>query len=46
MRSKAAMGVADVLVHKEYPKYIVNSEVKNKISLEESTPQERYSQLV
>ena len=46
MRSKAAMGVADVLVHKEYPKYIVNSEVKNRISLEESTPQERYSQLV
>ncbi|KKK36803.1 2-hydroxyacid dehydrogenase [Mesobacillus campisalis] len=29
MRVKVASGVADVLIHKEYPKYLVNHDVKN-----------------
>jgi D-3-phosphoglycerate dehydrogenase len=42
MRFKAAMGVADVLLHGEYPKYLVNKQVKNKVQLQESQPKERY----
>ncbi|WP_047152431.1 C-terminal binding protein [Aneurinibacillus tyrosinisolvens] len=45
MRSKAAMGVVDVLIHNEYPKYLVNAQVKERISLEQSEPEERYAAL-
>ncbi|MFD2368713.1 C-terminal binding protein [Brevibacillus sp. GCM10020057] len=46
MRSKAAMGVIDVLVHGEYPKYLVNQEVKGRVELAESLPTNRYAPLV
>lgn len=46
MRSKAAMGVVDVLIHSEYPKYLVNRQVKEVVNLEESKPEERYAPLV
>ncbi|RBW70946.1 C-terminal binding protein [Bacillus taeanensis] len=45
MRSKAAMGVADVLLHQQYPKYLVNKEVKETTRLNESLDQERYALL-
>jgi D-3-phosphoglycerate dehydrogenase / 2-oxoglutarate reductase len=46
MRSKAAMGVVDVLVHGEYPKYLVNRNVKTQSGLEEGVSLERYAELV
>ncbi|MFP5112234.1 C-terminal binding protein [Bacillaceae bacterium C204] len=46
MRLKAAMGVVDVLVHGEYPKYLVNRDVKMQSGLEEGVSLERYSELV
>jgi D-3-phosphoglycerate dehydrogenase len=36
MRCKAAMGVADVLLHGEYPKYLINKQVKEKVYLQEN----------
>jgi D-3-phosphoglycerate dehydrogenase len=42
MRFKAAMGVADVLLHGQYPKYLLNKEVKNKVTLKENQPEYRY----
>lgn len=46
MRAKAAMGVVDVLLHGEYPKYLVNKEVKERVRLKESCPTGRYAALV
>lgn len=46
MRAKAAMGVVDVLLHGEYPKYLVNKEVKESARLKESFPEARYAALV
>lgn len=46
MRSKAAMGVVDVLIHGEYPKYLVNQQVKDKVQLQSSQPEKRYAALV
>jgi D-3-phosphoglycerate dehydrogenase len=46
MRSKAAMGVVDVLLHGEYPKYLVNKEVIEHVRLKESIPETRYAALV
>lgn len=46
MRSKAAMGVVDVLLHGEYPKYLVNQQVKNKVQLLNSQPENRYADLL
>ncbi|MCY9670374.1 C-terminal binding protein [Paenibacillus alginolyticus] len=46
MRSKAAMGVVDVLLHGEYPKYLVNKQVKNKVQLKDNQPKNRYAALV
>lgn len=46
MRSKAAMGVVDVLIHGEYPKYLVNKRVKDHITLQQSRAEERYTVLV
>lgn len=38
MRNKAAKGILDVLVNREYPKYLVNKEVKSKVQLKERLP--------
>ncbi|WP_338044734.1 hypothetical protein [Paenibacillus periandrae] len=46
LRSKAVMGVVDVLVHGEYPKYLVNPKVKDLIQLKPSNNEERYAKLV
>lgn len=46
MRSKAAMGVVDVLLHREYPKYLVNKQVKEQVELKPCQPEERYAPLV
>ncbi|USG67367.1 C-terminal binding protein [Brevibacillus ruminantium] len=46
MRAKAAMGVVDVLLHGEYPKYLVNHEVKASVPLQECCPEARYAALV
>ncbi|QRG66714.1 C-terminal binding protein [Brevibacillus choshinensis] len=46
MRAKAAMGVADVLLHGEFPKYLVNKEVMERVRLRESISAERYAALV
>lgn len=40
------MGVADVLVFGEYPKYLVNHKVKEQGKLEASQPEARYAKLV
>ncbi|RFB12644.1 C-terminal binding protein [Bacillus sp. HNG] len=40
MRTKAAVGVMDVLIEKKYPKYLVNKEVKNHKNLREQVGQE------
>lgn len=45
MRSKAAMGVLDVLLYGEYPKYLVNQEVKQRVQLQEFISVDRYSAL-
>lgn len=42
MRSKAALGIMDVLVHGEYPKYLVNRAVTEHISLSANRPDGRY----
>jgi D-3-phosphoglycerate dehydrogenase len=46
LRSKAAMGVIDVLLHREYPKYLVNKQVKGIATLAESQSESRYAALV
>ena len=46
MRSKAAMGVVDTLIYGEYPKYLVNRQVREVVSLKETQPEERYAPLV
>ncbi|WP_089973090.1 C-terminal binding protein [Lihuaxuella thermophila] len=33
MRLKAALGIVDVLIHGEFPKYLVNHQVKDRLSL-------------
>lgn len=38
MRVKAALGIVDVLIHGEYPKYLVNHKVKEKLSLKTGKP--------
>jgi D-3-phosphoglycerate dehydrogenase len=35
MRTKAAMGVVDVLLYGKYPQYLVNTQVKEKVRLNE-----------
>lgn len=45
MRAKAAMGVADVLLYGEYPNYLVNREVKERLQWKESRSTERYAAL-
>jgi D-3-phosphoglycerate dehydrogenase len=46
MRSKAAMGIVDVLVHREYPKYLVNRDVRHQSKLKDGLVQDRYAELV
>ncbi|GEN36343.1 C-terminal binding protein [Aneurinibacillus danicus] len=46
MRSKAAMGVVDVLIHNEYPKYLVNQSVRDHVALKPTQAGERYAALV
>jgi D-3-phosphoglycerate dehydrogenase len=46
MRSKAAMGVIDVLLHREFPKYLFNRQVKEKVQLQTSQAEKRYADLV
>jgi D-3-phosphoglycerate dehydrogenase len=46
LRSKAAMGIVDVLIYGEYPKYLVNPKVKDVVQLKASNPDERYATLV
>jgi D-3-phosphoglycerate dehydrogenase len=46
MRSKAAMGVVDVLLYGEYPKYLVNKQVKEQVKLRPGSSDERYTALV
>lgn len=46
LRYKAAMGVMDVLVHKELPRYLVNRKVIPKKELKPSQAEERYKKLV
>ncbi|MEK3916774.1 C-terminal binding protein [Paenibacillus sp. FSL H7-0331] len=46
LRSKAAMGVVDVLVHGEYPKYLVNAKVKDRVQLKLPNAEDRYAKLV
>lgn len=45
MRSKAALGVKEVLLHNQYPRYLVNMEVKNKLGLNESENEDSYALL-
>ncbi|MFX3619103.1 MAG: C-terminal binding protein [Sporolactobacillus sp.] len=45
LRMKAAMSLIDVLVYKEFPKYLLNNELKGKIALENNTNSERYALL-
>jgi D-3-phosphoglycerate dehydrogenase len=40
------MGVVDVLLHREYPKYLINRQVKDKVQLQPSKPEKRYADLV
>jgi len=42
MRSKASLGITDVLLHAQYPKYLVNKAVKEKIELKPFTIDKRY----
>lgn len=46
LRYKAAMGVMDVLVHKELPRYLVNRQVVPRVELKPSQAEERYAKLV
>src|SRR5699024_2308871 len=43
MRSKTALGVKDVLLLGEYPKYLVNKDVKDKLDLRPYSTREEYS---
>jgi D-3-phosphoglycerate dehydrogenase len=45
MRSKAAMGVVDVLIYGEYPKYLVNPKVKESVNLNAAQPDQRYQSI-
>jgi D-3-phosphoglycerate dehydrogenase len=45
MRSKAAMGVVDVLIAGEYPKYLFNQKVKEVVQLKASQPEQRYQSI-
>lgn len=42
MRSKTALGITDVLLRGQYPKYLVNKAVKEKIELKSFEMDERY----
>ncbi|UJL47421.1 C-terminal binding protein [Virgibacillus sp. NKC19-16] len=42
MRSKTALGITDVLLRGEYPKYLVNKGVKEKVELKPFVMDERY----
>ncbi|MCQ6264587.1 C-terminal binding protein [Fictibacillus sp. WQ 8-8] len=42
MRTKAALGAVDVLICKEFPKYLVNVQVKEQSQLKSSQPENRY----
>jgi D-3-phosphoglycerate dehydrogenase / 2-oxoglutarate reductase len=46
MRSKAALGVVEVLIHEEYPKYLVNKEITSRINLKESNSRGHYTSFV
>ncbi|UFJ40781.1 C-terminal binding protein [Brevibacillus humidisoli] len=46
MRTKAALGVIDVLVHGEYPRYLVNKQVCERVTLKPSQADNRYAALV
>lgn len=43
MRSKTALGIADVLIRGQYPKYLVNKNVKERVKLEPFVLDERYA---
>lgn len=43
VRSKTALGVVDVLVYGEYPKYLANRQVQEKMVLKAHLPHERYT---
>ncbi|SFJ52246.1 D-3-phosphoglycerate dehydrogenase [Halobacillus dabanensis] len=43
MRTKTALGITDVLVHKQYPKYLVNKNVKEKVKLKPFVMDGRYA---
>ncbi|WP_134685036.1 C-terminal binding protein [Brevibacillus migulae] len=45
MRAKAALGVVDVLIHGEYPKYLVNKEVEARIRLQQFQTEQAYGAL-
>lgn len=45
MRSKVAMGVVDVLVYEQYPKYLVNHQVTDKGFLQTHNGQKRYEMI-
>ncbi|MHA6250768.1 C-terminal binding protein [Oceanobacillus sp. CAU 1775] len=42
MRSKAALGVIDVLIHGQYPKYLVNKTVTEQVSLNDFEMRDEY----
>lgn len=42
MRCKAALGIADVLLYGEYPKYLVNHQLKGKVPLRDRQSDTRY----
>ncbi|MFD1067027.1 C-terminal binding protein [Oceanobacillus locisalsi] len=42
MRSKTALGIIDVLLYGQYPKYLVNKDVKEKVGLKPFVMNERY----
>lgn len=42
MRSKAALGITDVLLRGQYPKYLVNKDISEKIGLRPFVMDERY----
>jgi D-3-phosphoglycerate dehydrogenase / 2-oxoglutarate reductase len=46
MRSKAALGIVDVLQHGEFPKYLVNKEVTSRINLKENSEKGHYAAFV
>ncbi|WP_261133485.1 C-terminal binding protein [Bacillus sp. Marseille-Q3570] len=42
MRQKAALGVKEVLLHKQYPKYLVNKDVQELLQLKEAGRDDQY----